>query len=89
MHGLEVGNMVFTQFKYDHQGNTSEIPIRIIDTGQGLERIPWLMNGTPTSYYDVFPTAFDYLQDKINVPLNTDVWNKMMRKACLLNVDEV
>ena len=81
--------MVFMQYKYDHEGKIKELPIKIIDTGQGLERIPWLMNGTPTSYYDVFPTAFQFLQKKTEVPLNTDVWNKIMRKTCLLNIDEV
>ena len=54
--------MVFMQYKYDHQGKTTELPIKVIDTGLGLQRIPWLMNGSPTSYYDVFPTAFQFLQ---------------------------
>ena len=36
MHGLEVGNMVFMQYKYDHEGKIKELPIKIIDTGQGL-----------------------------------------------------
>lgn len=36
VHGLEVGNMVFMQYKYDHEGKIKELPIKIIDTGQGL-----------------------------------------------------
>jgi len=46
--------MVFMQYKYDHEGKTEELPVKVIDVGIGLERIPWLINGSPTSYYDVF-----------------------------------
>lgn len=52
--GLEVGNMVFMQYKTFHDGSREELDIKIIDTGSGLERIAWLMNGTSTSYMDTF-----------------------------------
>lgn len=45
------------QFKYFPDGSYEELPIKIIDVGVGLERIPWLINGTPTSYFDVFHNA--------------------------------
>lgn len=53
--GLEVGNMVFTRFKYFPDGSLEELDIKVIDVGIGLERIPWLINGSPTSYCDIFP----------------------------------
>lgn len=71
IHGLELGNMVFMQYKYDHEGNTTELPVKVIDVGIGLERIPWLINGSPTSYYDVFKEAFAFLQEKTGVPLGS------------------
>lgn len=52
--GLEVGNMVFMQYKTFHDGSREELAIKIIDVGIGLERVAWLYNGTPTSYYDTF-----------------------------------
>jgi alanyl-tRNA synthetase len=52
--GLEVGNMVFMQYKTFPDGSREELAIKIIDVGIGLERIPWLYNGTPTSYVDTF-----------------------------------
>lgn len=53
--------MVFMQYKYDHVGHLEELPVRVIDVGIGLERIPWLLNGSPTSYYDVFKSAFVFM----------------------------
>lgn len=74
IHGLELGNMVFMQYKYDHEGKIDELPVKVIDVGIGLERIPWLINGSPTSYYDVFKEAFAFLQEKTGVPLGNEVW---------------
>lgn len=36
IHGLELGNMVFMQYKYDHEGNYEELPVKVIDVGIGL-----------------------------------------------------
>lgn len=57
--------------------------------GIGLERIPWLINGSPTSYLDVFKEAFSFLQEKTGVSLGSDVWEKLGPYTCQLNIDEV
>ena len=44
--------------------------MKVIDVGIGLERVPWLINGSPTSYYDVFKNAFKFLQEKLEIPLS-------------------
>ena len=54
VNGLELGNMVFMQYKTFPDGSREELPIKVIDVGIGLERVPWLINGTATSYQDVF-----------------------------------
>ena len=87
--GLEVGDMVFTQFKTYHDGSIEELPITIIDTGIGLERIPWLINGSATSYMDTFKHSFDYVIQKLNISLDSDIWEKFGPYSCLLNIDEV
>jgi alanyl-tRNA synthetase len=48
--GLEVGNMVFMQYKTFPDGSREELDIKVIDVGIGLERIVWLVNGSATSY---------------------------------------
>lgn len=57
--------------------------------GVGLERIPWLVNGSATSYLDVFGASLEYLQSKVQVDMNTEVWQKLGPYSCLLNIDEV
>lgn len=80
--------MVFMQYKYFPDGKLEELPIKVIDTGIGLERIPWLINGTPTSYMDVFKEAFAFLANRLQVPVENEVWTKVGPYTCLLNVDE-
>jgi len=89
INGLEVGNMVFMQFKTFHDGTREELPIKIIDVGIGLERIPWLINGTATSYMDVFRNAFEWLTKKLDVKVDTTLWDKFGPLSCRLNVDEI
>lgn len=62
--------MVFMQYKYDNEGKLDELPVKVIDVGIGLERIPWLLNGSPTSYYDVFKTPFEFMKTKTEVNMN-------------------
>ncbi|OMJ66344.1 hypothetical protein SteCoe_36834 [Stentor coeruleus] len=87
--GLEVGNMVFMQYKTFPDGSREELPIKIIDTGIGLERIPWLINGSPTSYMDVFKNSFSWLSEKLKIQINSEVWEKFGPLSCRLNIDEV
>jgi alanyl-tRNA synthetase len=87
--GLELGNMVFMQFKTFPDGRREPLQVQVIDVGIGLERVPWLINGSPTSYVDVFPSALKYFTDEVKLDLSSDVWKKYGPYSCLLNVDEV
>lgn len=64
-HGMEIGNMVFTRYKYFPSGEIEELDIKVIDVGIGLERIPWLINGTSTSFEDVFTGTLKFLRERI------------------------
>jgi alanyl-tRNA synthetase len=86
--GLEVGNMVFMQFKTFHDGSFEELPIKVIDVGIGLERLPWLINGSATSYVDVFATAYKYLTELLKIEMNNEIWTKIGPYTCRLDVDE-
>jgi alanyl-tRNA synthetase len=86
--GLELGNMVFMQYKTFHDGSREELPIKIIDTGIGLERIPWLINGSPTSYMDVFKNAYEYLTERLSLKVDNEIWKKIGPYTSQLDVDE-
>ena len=87
--GLEVGNMVFMQFKTFPDGSREELDVKVIDVGVGLERIAWLNNGSATSYSDTFRNAMEFFQSRTGVEINEDVWMKFGPYSCTLNIDEV
>ena len=87
--GMEVGNMVFTQYKTFHDGSREPLDITIIDVGLGLERVAWLMNGSATSYQDVFTTAYGYMVETLKMNVDEEVWAKFGPYSCTLNVDEM
>jgi len=87
--GMEVGNMVFMQYKTFHDGSREPLDIQVIDTGIGLERVAWIYNGSATSYQDTFATGYKFLLDKLEMSCNEDVWAKFGPYSCTLNIDEV
>lgn len=87
--GMEVGNMVFMQYKTFHDGSREELDIKVIDTGIGLERVCWIVNGSATSYEDTFKNAFEYSLGILDIKVNQDIWSKFGPYSCTLNVDEI
>jgi alanyl-tRNA synthetase len=93
--GLELGNMVFMQYKVAYDGVLTELPIQVIDVGIGLERIAWILNGSPTSYVDTFEGSYQFLREKLHLPPKSDqdpddrlFWEKFGELSCELNVDD-
>jgi alanyl-tRNA synthetase len=68
--GMEVGNMVFMQYKTFHDGSREELDIKVIDTGIGLERVCWIVNGSATSYEDTFKNAMEYATKTLDLTVN-------------------
>ncbi|RLF30734.1 MAG: alanine--tRNA ligase [Thermoplasmata archaeon] len=67
--GLEVATLVFMNLqedehgRYEVKGNRySEMPLKVVDTGYGLERLVWLVNGSPTVYDAIFPEVIDHIE---------------------------
>jgi len=70
MSGLEIATLVFMNLSRKNSGKPKvmidgkdyyEMPLRIVDTGYGLERFTWASCGTPTAYDAVFPTMIPRL----------------------------
>lgn len=88
VHGMEVGNMVFMEYKTFHDGSIEKLKIQVIDTGIGLERVAWLINGDSTSYLSAFRKSFEFLSKKLEVDMNEEVWSKIGPYSTRLDVDE-
>ncbi len=52
--GLEVATLVFMHYRIADGGEYRDMPMKIVDTGYGLERIYWVLTGKPTVYEAVF-----------------------------------
>ena len=80
---------VCLRYKTFPDGAREPLQVQVIDVGIGLERVPWLINGSPTSYVDVFPSALAFAQQRLQLAIQDEVWRSFGPLSCLLNVDEV
>ncbi|KAH0792553.1 alanyl-tRNA synthetase [Histomonas meleagridis] len=86
--GLEIGNMVFTEYAVSPDYKFTPIDTKVIDVGIGLERIPWLINGGWTSYIYVFDYMLPELSAKLGVPIDTEHFRQFAQYTALFDVDE-
>ncbi|HIQ10230.1 MAG TPA: alanine--tRNA ligase [Euryarchaeota archaeon] len=85
--GLELGNVVFMQFRETGTGY-EQLSTRVIDHGIGLSRFAWLTNGTRTAYDVVFPSVTKYLQEFYVPDVPGDVLRRFAEMSGALNFDE-
>jgi len=67
--GMEVATLVFMSLERHDRGpyevngeRYREMPLRVVDTGYGLERLVWLTRGSPTVYDAIFPSVIEFLR---------------------------
>ncbi len=84
--GLELVNSVFMQFT-SGGGKRTELPIKVVDVGWGLERLTWFSQGTPTSYDSAFGKVAENL--KAMIDYDKELFMKYSAYAGSLNTDEV
>ncbi len=68
--GLEIVNTVFMIYKTNEV--REEMKIKVLDEGQGYERIAWIASDEPSSYFSTFPTVMDFLESKTGIRLNRE-----------------
>ena len=84
--GLELSTLVFMQYR--KVGNEyRDLPLRIVDTGYGLERFTWVSQGTPTAFEAIYGRLFsDFIKlSKIEKP-DAKVLAETTRLAGMMNV---
>jgi len=85
--GLEVSNQVYMQYENTPDG-PKELNIKVLDMGQGHERIPWFTQGTATSYDATFPTVMLKLKEKTGIEIDESFMKDFVPLAPYLNVHE-
>ncbi|MCE4605322.1 MAG: alanine--tRNA ligase [Desulfurococcales archaeon] len=51
--GLELATLVFMKYRVTN-GGYEEIPLKIVDTGYGVERLAWFTRKTPTAFHTIY-----------------------------------
>ena len=51
--GLELATLVFMKYRVA-DGRYEEIPLKIVDTGYGVERLAWFTAKTPTAFHTIY-----------------------------------
>ena len=86
---MELATLVFIQYKTLDNGEKEEIPIKVVDTGYGLERIAWISQGTPTAYDACFAPVVDKLKELTDVKVNTDILARNAQIAGMMDIEDI
>lgn len=65
--GAEVATLVFMHYR-DRDGVLEEMPVKVVDTGYGLERNVWVSLGSPTIYDAVHRDFIDKFSIEAGIP---------------------
>lgn len=87
--GMELLTTVFMQYSISEDGKLRELPLKIIDFGWGLERLAWLLNGTPTSYEITFDPVDKKFAKAINFKLDAAFMKKFSKINANMDLNEV
>lgn len=87
--GVELATLVFIQYKTLDNGEKEEIPIKVVDTGYGLERIAWISQGTPTAYDACFAPVVDKLKELTDVKVNTEILARNAQIAGMMDIEDI
>ncbi|MEM4507643.1 MAG: alanine--tRNA ligase [Acidilobaceae archaeon] len=64
--GIELATLVFMMYRTE-DGKYSEIPLKIVDTGYGVERIAWYTSKKPTAFHAIYGDSLDKLRSFLEV----------------------
>jgi alanyl-tRNA synthetase len=86
--GVELATLVFIQYKTTSKG-LEEIPLKIVDTGYGLERFAWISQGTPTAYDASFGPVINQLKNMAGVELDENILSENARIAGMMDIEDI
>lgn len=85
--GLELATLVFMRFA-GRAGKYTPLPLKIVDTGYGMERLTWMSQGTPSSYEAIFGPVVDGMRKLAGVKLPPeDVAREHSKLAGLMDIE--
>ncbi len=86
--GLELANQVYMQYEITPSG-LKELNIKVLDMGQGQERVPWFTSGKASIYECIFPSVVKKMREITGVQYDEEFMKKFTPLAPYLNIGEV
>jgi len=85
--GLEVATLVFMHYAGEG-GKYRPLPLQIVDTGYGIERLTWLSQGSATSYEVIFSPMIEHLSKLAGVAMPPpELLQENSRLAGLIDIE--
>jgi len=85
--GLELATLVFMQYTSE-DGKYVPLPLKIVDTGYGLERLAWISQGTASSYDAIFGPVVEQLRKLASISMPpADVLRESSKLAGLMDIE--
>lgn len=86
--GLELATLVFMQYRVTDQGY-EPIPLKVVDTGYGVERIAWFTQDVPTAFHAIYGDLLNEFYKLLGVtPAPQEVLWRAARDAGRLDPDD-
>ena len=87
--GVELATLVFIQYRNLPNGDREEIPLKIVDTGYGLERFAWISQGTPTAYDAAFGPVINQLKEITGIKTNQRILGENAQVAGMMDIKDI
>lgn len=84
--GLEISTLVFMQYKVQRD-QLVRLPIRVVDTGYGIERWAWLSQGKPTAFQVIYGSVLDKIFNLASVNFDEKLVAKVVPFSSYMNIE--
>ena len=88
--GMEISTLVFMSLQRSQDGTYevnneryTKMPLQVVDTGYGLERLVWLTRGSQTVYDAIFPDVIKAIRNAAAEPQARDIYALADHTRCL------
>ncbi|MCX8168174.1 MAG: alanine--tRNA ligase [Ignisphaera sp.] len=87
--GIELATLVFMMYRVNGS-NYVEMPLKIVDTGYGIERIAWFTQKTPTAFHAVYGELVREFHRRLGIlEPDTEILHEFARRAGRIRLEEL
>jgi len=85
--GLEIATLVFMMYKISDDQLT-ELPVKTVDTGYGIERYTWLSQGTPSGFQAVYGQVIDEIAKMAGLKLDEKLLIESAKLSGMMSLEK-